>query len=154
DQQSEWKKRDFVERLLQQQGNIGLSRRNVVEQADLLEILRCDRKRDRVADRLMKAVVRTVLEEKRLVLVGALIEIVTEFMMNGDEVLVANLNAHLDAQIVFTINVPSVGVADDFAITRLGEQRAFPECFGKRLKAQGLVEIFSVLHHAHSIELL
>ena len=76
----------MVERLLQQLGNIVTGLRNLVEQADLLQILRRDRERDGVADGLVEAVIGAVLEQERLVFVGALVEVVPEFVVDGDEI--------------------------------------------------------------------
>ena len=64
-QQSEGKKRDFLQRLVQQQTDIARSVRRLVDQSDLHEIFRRDRKRDRVADRLMETIVRAVAKNER-----------------------------------------------------------------------------------------
>ena len=77
----------------------------VVEQADLVQILGRHRQRDGVADGFVEAVVGAVLEQERLVLVGALVEVVAQLVMDGDEILAADLDAHLQAQIVLELSM-------------------------------------------------
>ena len=96
-----------------------VARRNLLQQANFVQILRRNGERDGIADGLMKAVIGAVLEQKRLVLVGALVKIVAEFVMHGDEIHVAHLDAHLDPQIVLVVDVPGAGVADHIAIRGL-----------------------------------
>ena len=55
-------------------------------------------------------------KQRRLVLVGALVKVVSQFVMDGDEIFAANLDAHLHPQIVFVVDVPCAGVAHDVAI--------------------------------------
>src|ERR1035438_611629 len=92
----------------------------------------------------MKAVVRAVLEHERLIFVGALIEVVSQFVMDGDEVFAPHLDAHLYAQIVEVIDIPSAGVAYNIAIRRLGKERALPERRGEGRKAHRREEAFAV----------
>ena len=59
---------------------------DAVEQADLHQIFRRDRQRDEVADRLVEAVVGAVQVEEGLLVVGALVIVVAELVVDGDEV--------------------------------------------------------------------
>ena len=69
DHQPERQKCDLIQRRAQQQRQIGARRRNRLDQADLLQIFRRDGERDRIADRLMEAVVRAIAEQERLLAV-------------------------------------------------------------------------------------
>src|SRR5580692_13160394 len=102
----------------------------------------------------METIIRAVLEQEWLVLVGALVHVVPKLVMNGDEVDIANLDAHLDSQIVEVIDIPRAGVADHIAITRLGQERAYPKRIGQRSEAQGFIEAFAVAHHSLGIKIL
>src|SRR4029078_455688 len=55
--------------------------------------------------------------------------------------------AHLDAQVVLEIDVPSRSVADHVAVARPDDLRALPEGLGKRGKAKRRVETLARLHH-------
>src|SRR5256885_14572621 len=68
--------------------------------------------------------------------------------MDGDEINIAYLQARLDPQVVFIIDVPCAGMAYHVAIARLHEQRSLPECLRKRREAHRDEEILAVLHHA------
>ena len=83
----------------------------------------------------------------RLVLVGALIEVVAELVMDGREVFGRRLDAHLDAQVVLEIDVPGAGVADDLAILRPDEERALPERLRQRLEPERGVEALAGADH-------
>ena len=72
-----------IQCLFQQNRNVSFRRRHFVEQANLLQILRRVRQCDGVANRFVEAVVGPVLEKERLALVSALIEIVSQFVMDG-----------------------------------------------------------------------
>jgi hypothetical protein len=95
----------------------------------------------------VKTVVRAVTKKDRLALVGALIEVVTELVMDGGEILRVHLDAHLDPQIVFHVDVPRAGVADDLPIPGLGEQRALPEGLGQGGQSQGREKPLPVADH-------
>ena len=112
-----------------------------------------DGESDGVADRFVETVVGAILEERRLGVVGALVEIVAEFVVDHAEVFFGDLNAHFDAKIVLGIDVPGAGVADHVAISGFGEERALPERFRERSKAEGFEEIFAVFDHALGIGL-
>ena len=122
DEQPEREERDLLERLVHQQAEIARRIRRLVEQADPHEILRRHRQRDRVADRLVEAVVGAVAEDRRLILVRALIEVVPEPVVNRREILGRLLDAHLDAEVVDVIDVPRARMAHDLAILRADEE--------------------------------
>ena len=60
-------------------------------------------------------------------LVGALVEVVAQLVVDGDEVLAGDLDAHLEAEVVDVVDVPGAGVADHVAVARPQEQGALPE---------------------------
>ncbi len=68
-------------------------------------------------------------------------------MVDGDEVLGVDLDAHLDAQIVDVVDVPGARVTHDVAVLGLGEQRTLPERLRQRLEAQRREEPLAVAHH-------
>ena len=70
------------------------------------------------------------------------------------EVLRVDVDAHLDAQVVDAVDVPGAGVADDFAIARLHEQRPLPERLRQRLEAERREEPLADAHHLDGIDLL
>ena len=76
----------------------------------------------------------------RLLLVGALIEVVPELVMDRREVLLGRIDAHLDAQVVGVVDVPRARVADHVAIGRLREERPLPERRRQRREAERRVE--------------
>ena len=67
------------------------------------------------------------LKQWRLLLVGSLIVVVPEFVINNAKFVVGLLDAHLDTQVIAAIKTPGAGVANNFAIARLGELRARPK---------------------------
>src|SRR6185312_3136779 len=80
---AERQKSNFVERRTQLQRNVGFSGWFGVDELETLQICRCDGQRDGVADRFMETIVRSVAKEHRLLVVGALIEVVAEFVVHG-----------------------------------------------------------------------
>ncbi len=70
----------------QQQRQIGFGRRNLLDQADLLQIFRRDRERDGVPDGFVESVVGAVAEQERLIAVGEVVIDVAQLMMHGDEI--------------------------------------------------------------------
>ncbi len=71
-----------------------------VEQAEVLQVLGRDAERDGVADGLVEAVVGAVAGRGTAACCRRVVEVVPELVVDGDEVLLRVLDAHLDAQIV------------------------------------------------------
>ena len=138
DQQAKWQERHLVHRLTQKQPNVLVRTRHLVraQQPDLHEILRRDAQGDSIADRFMKAVIRTILIQDCLCLVGTLIIIMPQLVMHRHKVTAVDLGAHLDAQIILRIEVPRTGMAYDVAVERFDELCALPERLGQRVKAK------------------
>src|SRR5713101_7090629 len=145
DQQAERKEGDFLERALEQQGDVSGRRRNAIDQADFLQVFRRNREGDGIADGFVETVVGAVLEKRRQVVVRTLVEIVAELVVNRGEVLGVRLDTHFDPQIIFVVNTPGAGVADDIAIARLREERAFPKCRRQRLETERLKKGLAVV---------
>src|SRR3990167_243386 len=99
----------------------------------------------------MEAVIGAVLEQDRLVLIGALIEIMAKLVVDGDEILSADGRAHLDPEIVLEIDIPGGGVADDLAVARLGDLRALPECRRQRIEPERGEKALTGLDHFDGI---
>ncbi len=95
----------------------------------------------------MKTVVGAVAEQIGLMLVGALVEIVTQLVVDSGEVLAGDVDAHLDAQVFFRIHIPGAGVADHFAVARLDEQGPLPEAGRERRKSERGEEALAVARH-------
>ena len=121
DHQRERQERDLLQSLVQQQPQVFGTVRHAFEQSDLLQILGRHRQRDGVADRLVKSVIGAVPKQKRLLIVGALVEVMSQLVMDGGEILSRNLDARLDPHIVHLIHIPSAGMAHHFPIARLHE---------------------------------
>src|SRR5205823_12081526 len=147
DEQTERQERDLVERARHQQADVARRVGRLVEQPDPHEVLRRDRQRDGVADRFVEAVVRAVAEEHRQILVGALIEVVPELVVDRREVVGRLLDAHLDAQVALEVDVPRARVADDVAIARTDEERSLPERVRQRGESERRVEALARSHH-------
>jgi hypothetical protein len=106
DHQSKRQEGNFLQRPIEQQPDILRRVRRLVEKSKLNQILGRDRKRDGIADGFVESVVGAVAEQQRQLVVGALIKVVTQLMMDGREILGVDLDAHLDAQIVVVVYVP------------------------------------------------
>src|SRR5438128_1946507 len=97
----------------------------------------------------METVIGAVLKQRGLVLVSPLVEVMSQFMVDGDKILVADLNAHLQAHVILVVNVPRAGMADNIAVARLDEQGPLPEGLGCGRKAQRRKEILAIMDHSH-----
>src|SRR5215471_9528822 len=95
----------------------------------------------------METVVGAVSKKNRQIFVGALIEVMAQFVVNGGEVFFVGLDAHLDPKIVHRIDVPCARMANDVTITRLYEKRPVPERFRQWSEPERRVEAFARLHH-------
>ena len=87
----------------------------------MFQVFRRDRQRDRVADGLVKSVIRAVYEQRREIVVGALVKIMAELVVYGREIFRGRFDAHFDPQVILIIDVPGARVADHLAVARLGE---------------------------------
>ena len=101
DHDAERQERDLLERHL----HLHVDRRLVVlrdlsSRPSLLQVLGRHRQRDRVADRLVEAVVGAALKEDRQLVVRVEVVVVTELVVDRDQVFLVRLDAHLDAQVV------------------------------------------------------
>ena len=105
-EQAERQKRDFFECGVEQIFGVAGRRRDGVDQADLLQVIGRNGKRDGVADGFVETVIGAILEKRRLIFVGALVEIVAEFVVDGVEVFGRRMDADFDAQIVLRCRCP------------------------------------------------
>ena len=99
----------------------------------------------------MEAVVGAVLVEEGEVLVGPLVVVVAEFVVDGLEILGVDLDAHLDAEVVLAIDVPRARVADHVAVGGLGEERALPERVRQRVEPERREERLAGADHLHGV---
>ena len=82
---------------------------------------------DEFADRFVEPVVRSIPEQKRLLVISPLIEVVPQFVMYRRKVIRVHLDAHFDPQIVDVIYIPGRRVTHHIAIPRMHKLRALPE---------------------------
>ena len=76
----------------------------------------------------MESWVSPIPEEHGLVLVGHLVLGVSHLVVDGDEVLLVDASALLDAEVLAVVEVPGGGVADQLAVVRrLLDDAALPE---------------------------
>ncbi len=101
----------------------------------------------------MEPVIGRVAEEKRLVAIGALVIVVAEFVVDRGEVLIVDVDAHLDADVFVVIDVPGGSVADDFAIAGLHELRTGPECRRQRCETERREKALAITDHLLRIDL-
>ena len=71
--------------------------------------------------------------------------------MNGAEVVGIDLDAHLEPQVVYLIDVPGAGVTDHIPIARLHEQRSLPESLRQRSKSERSKEALTVADHVERL---
>ena len=101
----------------------------------------------------METVIRAIAEQERLFVVGALIEVVAQFVMDGDEILFRNIEANLDAQVIEGIEIPRAGVAHNVAVARLGEHGALPERGRQRRESQRGEEVLAIVDHVERLRI-
>ena len=101
----------------------------------------------------MEAVIRAVAEEEWKLVVGPLIKVVSELVMDRGEVFRFRLDAHLNTQVIHVIDVPGARMAHHLAIARPREERPFPESPGQRHEAKRGVETFAGPHHVLRVHL-
>src|SRR5262249_61191154 len=101
----------------------------------------------------MKSIICTIHKKIWLVLVCALVKVMPQLVMNGDEIFIADLDAHLDANIILVVDVPCGRMTNNVPISRFIEQRALPKRWWQRIESQRLVKILSVLDHPTRIQI-
>ncbi|KIQ98243.1 hypothetical protein TI01_0233 [Lysobacter sp. A03] len=116
-------------------------------QADRLQVLRGHGQHDRVADGFVEAVVGPGLEQRRLVVVGHVVIHVAQLVVDGGELFLVGLDAHLGAHVALHVHVPRAGVADHVAVARLDELGALPVAVGQLGHPQREVEVLGPLGH-------
>jgi hypothetical protein len=102
----------------------------------------------------VEAIIGTIEMQHVLLVIGALVVIMPQLVVDRGEVVSIHLDAHLDADIVLVVDIPGAGMAHDLAVGRLHELRTLPEGFGQRRKAQRREECLTALHHLHRVILL
>ena len=117
------------------------------DESNFLQILRRHGQRDRIADCLVEAGVRTALEYRWLTLVGTLVIVVAELVINRAQLIVGLFDAHLDAQVVTAIQAPGAGVTNNLAILRFGKLRALPERIRQSIHAERDIKAFGGANH-------
>src|SRR5205823_10173151 len=98
DHQPEREKRNLLQGLMQQQANVLRAVGDLIQQAQLDQVFGRDGKRDGIAHGLVETVVGAVAERWRQLVISALVEIVAQFVVNGEKIFVRDLDAHLQAQ--------------------------------------------------------
>src|ERR1700722_14573251 len=112
---------------------------------ELDEVLRGDRESDGVTDRLVKAIIGAIAEEKRKVAVRTLVFVVAFLVMNGGEIVRVDVDAHFDAGVLVAVNIRRACVAIDVAITGANELGALIKRGGQSLKAKRHIEGVSIM---------
>ncbi len=88
DQQSEWQERDLLQRLVHEQAEVGIRAGHLTDEVDLLQVLGSDGQGNGIADGFVKTVIGTVFEQEQLLTISALVEVVSEFVVDSAEILV------------------------------------------------------------------
>lgn len=84
--------------------------------------------RDDIANRLVKAGIRTLFEDSGLIFVLQIILDVTHFMMRRQQILHVDARALFDPEIFAVIKIPRARVANHVYVLLLQQDRFFPEC--------------------------
>ena len=101
----------------------------------------------RIANRLMETAMRGALEQRRLLLVRALVVVVAKFVINHTQLVVSLIDAHLDAQVVAAVEPPGAGMTNDVTIRRLREHRPLPERIWQSRHTERHIETLGRAHH-------
>ncbi len=129
-----------------------LARLDVADQVDRMQVPGRHRQVDGVADRFVKAVVRTALEHVREVAVPEVVIDVSELVVHRGQVFFGRRRAHLDAHVLrVAVYVPGARVAHDIAVARAHQHGALPERFGKLGEADRPIEVLGRLHHLRRV---
>ena len=106
---------------MQQVTCIGAVRWNILQKSYLFQILGSHGECNGVTDRLVEAVVGAILEQRRLLFIGTLIEVVTKLMVHGHKIFTLHFKTGLEPKIILAINVPGAGMANHIAVPGLDE---------------------------------
>ena len=100
--------RDLLERPLHQQRHVRRGWWNLIaaQKIYLRQIFRRDVQRDEIADGFVEAVIGAVAIEERLLIVGALVEVVAELVVDGLKMFGVDLDALLHAEVFHVVDVP------------------------------------------------
>src|ERR1044072_4332158 len=101
----------------------------------------------------MEPVVSTVLKEERLARVSHLGVVVSEFVVDGSEIFLVDLDAHFQADVFLEIEVPGAGVTGDFAIRGLGKQRTLPKRWRQLIETKRREKRLTIAHESFSVSL-
>ena len=71
----------------------------------------------------------------------------TQLVVDGEEVLAGDLNAHFQAHVVGEVDIPGAGMADDVSVGRLEEERALPKSWWQRGESEREEEALAIFHH-------
>ena len=141
------KKRDFIQRPIQQESDVRRWLRDFIDQPELFQVRRRDGQCDRIAYRFVKRVVCAFAEEKRPRGVGHLVIVMAELVMHGGEIFLVYLHAHFQPHVFFVVEVPRARVTNDFSIGRFHKQRSFPKGCRQRIKTKRREERLAVANH-------
>ncbi len=95
----------------------------------------------------MKPVVGAVAQDDGQLTVCALVEVVTQLVVDGNEVLGRRIDAHLDPDVLLEVDVPRARMTYHLAVPRLGQQRPLPERLRQLLESEGREEALAELRH-------
>ena len=114
--------------------------------------MRGNGKGDRVPDPLVKPTVGSILKEERLLVVGPLVDVVSQFVMDSGKVFTGDVDAHLDPEVFDAVHVPGAGVAHDFPIGRFGEKGSLPEGLRQGIETEGSEKALTVADHLQLVD--
>src|SRR5579862_5192076 len=95
----------------------------------------------------MKAIVRAVTKQKRLLPVREEVVDVAQLVVHRDEIVRRAMEAYFQADVLVEIDLPGAGVANDIAVGGAGQHRALPESVRQRLQSERLEKAFAELHN-------
>ncbi len=75
----------------------------------------------------METVIGAITKQHGLLVVGALVEVVSQFVMDGVEIFRSDVDAHLDPEIINVIDIPRAGVTHHLAVSGLHRTGSVPK---------------------------
>ena len=151
DEQREGEGRNVVERLPEQERDVGGGRRRTFQQPRRDEPPGGDRERRRAAGGGEQDVAGAGPVQRVLRPVGPAIVGARDLAMRRDEAVAVDLEAHRDPHVVPAVDVPAARAAVDLAVRRPHEARAFPEGRRQRVEAEGAEEALGVPRHLRRV---